>query len=326
MCAKADMNQRFVGNPKKTVDELKEEAEKLKAARQARGGQYDCIIGVSGGVDSSYVLYYAVRKLGLKPLALKYDHWMNHDVADRNFHNLCEDLGVDKRVVRSEQKNDLKYVKYYAKAMSTIGAYWGICHCCHYMVPTALFSTVLETKTPAMVSSDNQYEDDLHMDRAFRLHYMKNQLRKNWWKIPKLVFYMAIAQYYALKLKREHYLPPWKNLFSRYPKSPPIKRVNLVKYIHWDVDAMAEELERETRWQRPAGPRLAMRFDCMLEDSLINQTYLNACGLPVHCIISNNLIHHGLRTKDQLREACRHYIDEIPENIEKFHAHVNRLT
>lgn len=60
----------------------------------AARGDYDCIIGVSGGVDSSYVLYMA-KKAGLNPLAVHMDNTWNSELAASNIRNLTESLGVD---------------------------------------------------------------------------------------------------------------------------------------------------------------------------------------------------------------------------------------
>ena len=38
-------------------------------------GLYDCIVPYSGGKDSVFQLWYVVRKLGLKPLVVRFDHW-----------------------------------------------------------------------------------------------------------------------------------------------------------------------------------------------------------------------------------------------------------
>ena len=56
--------------------------------------EYDCIIGVSGGVDSSWALYQAV-KLGLRPLAVHMDNGWNSELAQHNIHNLVNKLDVD---------------------------------------------------------------------------------------------------------------------------------------------------------------------------------------------------------------------------------------
>jgi len=59
-----------------------------------RGKNYDCIIGLSGGVDSSYALYLAV-KMGIRPLAVHMDNGWDTEIAVKNIENLCEKLNVD---------------------------------------------------------------------------------------------------------------------------------------------------------------------------------------------------------------------------------------
>lgn len=66
--------------------------ERVKAS--GKGKPYDCIIGVSGGVDSSWALVQAVR-LGLRPLAVHMDNGWNSELAQSNIANLVRGLGVD---------------------------------------------------------------------------------------------------------------------------------------------------------------------------------------------------------------------------------------
>ena len=56
--------------------------------------QYDCIVGVSGGVDSSWVLVKAIE-LGLRPLAVHLDNGWNSELAQKNIEGLVTKLGVD---------------------------------------------------------------------------------------------------------------------------------------------------------------------------------------------------------------------------------------
>lgn len=58
------------------------------------GKRYDCIVGLSGGVDSSWALVQAVR-LGLRPLAVHMDNGWNSELAQNNIANLVRRLGVD---------------------------------------------------------------------------------------------------------------------------------------------------------------------------------------------------------------------------------------
>lgn len=58
------------------------------------GKPYDCIVGVSGGVDSSWTLV-EVKRLGLRPLAVHMDNGWNSELAQNNIANLVRGLGVD---------------------------------------------------------------------------------------------------------------------------------------------------------------------------------------------------------------------------------------
>ncbi|MGB3423197.1 MAG: hypothetical protein WBF84_00840 [Castellaniella sp.] len=63
-----------------------------RARHESQGKRYDCIVGVSGGVDSSWVLVRAVE-LGLRPLAVHIDNGWNSELAQSNIANLVQGLG-----------------------------------------------------------------------------------------------------------------------------------------------------------------------------------------------------------------------------------------
>ena len=62
--------------------------------KSARGKKYDCLVGVSGGCDSSYLTVRLVE-LGLKPLAVHFDNTWNSPIATQNIYNVLNKLGVD---------------------------------------------------------------------------------------------------------------------------------------------------------------------------------------------------------------------------------------
>lgn len=74
------------------ADELAAVVAQIKEA--GRGKAYDCVIGISGGVDSSYLALQAV-KLGLRPLAVHFDSGWNSELAVDNIHNIVSKLGLD---------------------------------------------------------------------------------------------------------------------------------------------------------------------------------------------------------------------------------------
>jgi N-acetyl sugar amidotransferase len=78
--------------PGQSERELEATVERIKAA--GRGKEYDCVIGVSGGVDSCYAVA-VVKNLGLRPLIVHLDNGWNSDIAVKNIRNLAQTLGVD---------------------------------------------------------------------------------------------------------------------------------------------------------------------------------------------------------------------------------------
>ena len=63
--------------------------------KEGQGKEFDCIIGLSGGMDSSYLLYYAKEVLGLRPLAYSVDTGWTLNVAIENIEKLVRGLGLE---------------------------------------------------------------------------------------------------------------------------------------------------------------------------------------------------------------------------------------
>jgi N-acetyl sugar amidotransferase len=72
--------------------ELAAIVERVKAA--GRGKEYDCVVGMSGGIDSSYAAHVA-KSLGLRPLGVHMDNGWNSDTAAKNIKNVARTLGID---------------------------------------------------------------------------------------------------------------------------------------------------------------------------------------------------------------------------------------
>jgi len=77
--------------------------------REGQGKPYDCLIGISGGVDSSY-LAWLVKDLGLRPLALHLDSGWNSEIGVRNIDKIVDKLGIDlvTHVIDWEEYKDIQ--------------------------------------------------------------------------------------------------------------------------------------------------------------------------------------------------------------------------
>ncbi|GFK34668.1 N-acetyl sugar amidotransferase [Vibrio cholerae] len=63
--------------------------------KDGKGREFDCIMGMSGGADSSYLLHVAVKKYGLRPLVFHVDGGWNSQIAVNNINVMIEKLGLD---------------------------------------------------------------------------------------------------------------------------------------------------------------------------------------------------------------------------------------
>ena len=66
-----------------------------KIKKSAKNREFDCIIGLSGGLDSSYAAHVVVKKMGLKPLLLHVDAGWNTEVAVSNIEKVVDGLSAD---------------------------------------------------------------------------------------------------------------------------------------------------------------------------------------------------------------------------------------
>jgi len=80
-----------------------------KVKREGENKNYDCIIGVSGGTDSSYLLYLLKEKYGLRPLAVNLDNGWSSDISVKNIKRVTSKLSIDLEtyVIDYEEIKDL---------------------------------------------------------------------------------------------------------------------------------------------------------------------------------------------------------------------------
>lgn len=81
-------NKKVIQNSDAKLDKL------LKDLKKTKKNKYDCIVGLSGGIDSAYTLV-KVKELGLNPLAVHMDNGWNSELSQNNIQKLVESLNVD---------------------------------------------------------------------------------------------------------------------------------------------------------------------------------------------------------------------------------------
>ena len=78
--------------------------------KKSRNKEYDCIIGMSGGIDSSYLVYLAVEEMGLNPLVFHVDAGWNSQIAVNNIEKIIDNLKLDlfTEVINWKEMRDLQ--------------------------------------------------------------------------------------------------------------------------------------------------------------------------------------------------------------------------
>jgi len=81
-----------------------------KIKKDGRNRDFDCILGMSGGVDSSYMLHLSVKELGLRPLVFHVDVGWNSEQSVKNIQVMIDKLGLDlfTNVINWEEMKDLQ--------------------------------------------------------------------------------------------------------------------------------------------------------------------------------------------------------------------------
>jgi N-acetyl sugar amidotransferase len=270
---------RYLANPN-----LDQELDKIVAGikKDGAGKKYDCIIGVSGGTDSTYVAY-VVKKLGLRPLAVHLDNGWNSELAVSNIEKTMKEMGIDlyTHVLDWNEFKDIQIA-------------------------------FLRSSTPDMeLPSDHAIRTILlHMAKKMKVKYIVNGrnfstegiLPVSWsygpfdWKYLKSVHKqfgsVAIRTYPHLTLL---------SLFYHYAVRG-IKDVNILNYVKYEKKAAMEILKGEIGWRDYGGKHYESIF------TRFYQAYI----LPVKFNIDKRRAHYSvLVASGQIsREMALSLLDE----------------
>ena len=107
-CQLHDKLERIFPNDERgdrIVDKFLDEVKK-----KGKSQKFDCVVGISGGRDSTYLLHRVVKVYGLRPIAVHFNDGFDNPVAGENMINCCQKLGVELRTITSDwrEAKDLK--------------------------------------------------------------------------------------------------------------------------------------------------------------------------------------------------------------------------
>ncbi len=208
---------------------LKLEVLAQKIKKDGKGKEFDSVMGLSGGVDSSYVAYQA-KKLGLRPLAIHVDCGWNSELAVKNIENIVNKLGFElyTHVVDWAEMRDLQ-------------------------------SAFLEAGVPNLdIPQDHAIASSVFkMARKHGIRYLLSGsnfategILPSSWGYTHLDTYHVKSihkQFGKLKLKRYPFLP--STLYYWYIRLNFIKRVAFLNYLPYNKNEAIKTLSSELGWR-----------------------------------------------------------------------------
>lgn len=203
--------------------------------------EYDCIIGLSGGVDSSY-LAYKVVELGLRPLVVHIDCGWNSEMAVKNVENIVRKLGLDlhTHVVDWQEMKDLQLAYFKASVANQDVPQ-------DHAIFSALYSYAVKNNIKYVFNGGN-FATECILPKAWGYNALD-------FKNLKAIH----TKFGTRKLKKY----PHVTFFKRYIYFSYIRRMEIVKplnLIPYHKDMAIEIMEKELDWQYYGGKHHESRF------------------------------------------------------------------
>ena len=205
----------------------------LDRYRSKDGSNYDCIIPVSGGKDSTFQVYTLKEKFGMNPLCVCYKHEWFSDVGEYNLDNLTRTLGADLIIV-SPKKNIIRDIC--RLSLPRLGDLCWHCHRGCYTVPAQI---AVKYKIPLII-----YGEDQRREYGYGDHTVEYEMFDKYEQYEKLSVDDLIAHGIPRKDLLPYFYPPKEEL-----QKLGVRGINLGNYVKWNVRKQVDFIKRELGWR-----------------------------------------------------------------------------
>lgn len=192
---------------------------------------YDCVIGLSGGVDSTYTAY-KVKQLGLRPLAIHLDNGWDSELAVKNIENICNRLKIDLHTIVLDWEEFRSLQLAFLKASTPDSE-----------IPSdhAIAAASIQTATKVGVGyiiTGNNIRTETHVPRAW------SQGHLDWLYIRSVNRRFGSAELKTFPHLKwwEFYLNPWDHRF-----------IHILNYLDYSKKDAIPVLERDLEWKYYGG-------------------------------------------------------------------------
>ncbi len=208
--------------------------------KNGASGDYDCVVGISGGIDSCYVAYKA-KQLGLRPLAVHMDNGWNSEEAVNNIKKVCNKLGIDYQsyVLDWEEFRDIQ-LSFLKSSIVELEIPTDTA------IPAALHEIASKHNIKYILSGGNYATEGILPDSWFYNPKDKRLLKA----IHKKYGTVKMKTFPAFDIKKELYFKIVKG----------IKIIYILNYVPFSKGEAMELLKRELDWKYYGGKHYESKF------------------------------------------------------------------
>ena len=273
---------------------MMENVTKIKSER--KNNEYDCILGISGGVDSSYLAHYATKILGFKVLLLHIDTGWNSDIAVQNIKNLAKklDLELHTYVLEWEVIKDLQR-SFFLSGVANLDIPQD------HAFSACMYNEAKKNKINYILSGGNMTTESI---------------------LPKSYGYDSSDSRHLLdihkkfgrkKLKNYPIFSLYKRMFY-YPIAKSIKTFRPLDYLDFNKDEARALLQKEYGWKDYGGKHCESKFTKFFQNYYLPTKF----GFDKRKAHLSSLISCGQLTRDEaIKEIIKPIYDKDEFLIDK---------
>ncbi len=281
------------------VEYLGEEALWVELGKYREAGrEFDCLVPISGGRDSTFVLTEVARKSDLRVAAFHYENGFQVPEARENVERAAEVLGVPLFVTRSRFNAHARCVRdnieHFAH-VDPLEVAGRLCYGCSRGYQGAAYQTAKRHAIPLVVFGSSAVEESRYKKLVFA-SYGSTAAKKFNFLVRKPAFLL-------------HYLL----LLSQFPlveQKKDLSWVNFFEYVPWNEQRILNTIESEVGWRSHPDLTSTWRFDCLAHSALEHLTE-SLLGFGEKEEFYSVLIRDGQLTREEaLHRLQAHKADE----------------
>lgn len=287
----------YISKKYKGIDALNELVDKIKSEQN----RYDCLVGLSGGRDSSYLAYRLVKGFDMNVLAYSYNNGSMTESARENVKKISEKLSIKTIVIDKEaDKNSIIFKRNFlawAKKPSA-GMVQMFCIGCTTGIHKYSYSLMKKYDINYLADGGNFYESSYHKLGFLGFKNIEDVTISR--ESPRTKIFPFLYAILKEVIQNPHFLKPplliddlkeFRMTFARFPQGKSKFKPHM--YEKYDEDKQINTITNEFNWKKPSYSAATWRSDCKVA-IIKNYCYFKMVGFSDYDVMLSNMIRDGL--------------------------------